>query len=164
MVLKMLCNSCRKRQATVFWEQTAGGDTARIALCSECASKNSTPSYVSPDRDKGIFLSFIPLASPDVENKACSLCSSTLSEIMASGKFGFPECYEVFKEELSAPLRVLHGSLSYAGRMPKKLFDRKERKRRLDELNEKLRAALEREEYESCPAIRDEIKAILQGI
>lgn len=159
----MLCQNCKKRQATVYYKQTVNGVTRQVALCDHCAGQ------ASPFEGFDLFGSLFAHGhgTPQSE-KRCTLCGSTYAEIARSGRMGCAECYTVFAEELSPTLADMHGAdARYLGRGAP-LADTKDAaplatEPPADPVLVSLRAALaqavENEDYERAAALRDEIRA-----
>jgi protein arginine kinase activator len=76
------------------------------------------------------------------------------------GRLGCSVCYTVFAAQLAAPLQILHGRVTHAGRVSAGYKARKETERRLLDLRERLRLAVSAEEYEQAAALRDEIRGL----
>ena len=171
----MLCEKCKKRTATVFYNENINGKTRSFSLCGECAAKlrekgdiqditSMTGSFADPFSalHDDLFGSFfgIPSAVASHGQKQCSGCGTTYLEINKSGKVGCPECYSVFREELSGLLSSVHGTTSHVGSVPSKHRAKQERDRRLQELKDELQSAIAQEDYEKAAILRDEIRKL----
>ena len=134
----MLCEKCKKKEATVMYKETINGNTSSMALCSECAS------------EFGVFESAKILANDPFENmnslfgslfglptytkngiseeKRCDLCSATFRELAAEGKVGCPRCYSIFAEELAPTVAKIHGRTQHTGSAPSEYMADREKK------------------------------------
>ena len=159
----MLCQSCKKRQATVYYTETINGVTRQVALCDSCAG------HTAPFGGFDLFGSlFSGSHQPPAPTKRCTLCGSTYREIAERGKLGCAQCYTVFAEELAATLSDMHGAdARYVGRgelpqaeppAPPKAEDPA-----LQEKRAELARAVENEDYERAAILRDEIRALEQA-
>lgn len=127
----MLCQKCKKNQASYYYKQTVNGVTSETALCSECAQKYGAGSGLSFSSSPSIFGGgllgndiFGGLFSPFghgiyADEKKCTLCGLTFEDIKRAGKVGCAKCYEVFERELSPTVASIHGNVSHVGRRPK---------------------------------------------
>ncbi|MBQ7821156.1 MAG: UvrB/UvrC motif-containing protein [Clostridia bacterium] len=154
----MLCTECKKNNATVFYQQSINGQSVELALCQECAEKHG---ILTGDSLFGELFK-IPQFSRSAQSthKSCTLCGSNENNFIKDGKVSCPVCYEIFAEELSAPIKRIHGNVSHIGRAPAKLKKQSDKKRELEELKRKLNEAVEKEEYENAAVIRDRIRDI----
>ena len=171
----MLCEKCKKRTATVFYNENINGKTRAYSLCGECAGKlrekgdlqditSMMSSFADPfsamhDELFGGFFGMPALKSHTTHRK-CGFCGSTYAEIVQNGKVGCPECYTTFRDELSRTLRSIHGTTTHTGEVPSRHRAKQERTRRMDKLKNQLREAIENENYERAAALRDEIRKL----
>lgn len=160
----MLCSKCKKSPASFFYTQNINGVQTSIALCEHCAANSTFSSIpVSP-----LFESFFSNSAKNSEHvnsneKRCSLCALTFNDILASGKVGCPECYNVFSEELSNTITSIHGNASHHGLVPQYLAPNTESAKALSEkelLRNELNKAIQSENYEAAAIIRDKLKAM----
>ncbi|MBQ8416631.1 MAG: hypothetical protein IJX13_07030, partial [Clostridia bacterium] len=129
----MLCEKCKKRTATVFYNENINGKMRSYSLCGECAAKlkekgdiqditSMIGSFADPfselhDNLFGGFFGMPALRSVSSEKK-CPACASSYSDITKKGRVGCPECYTVFADELAATIRSVHGTTSHTGAVP----------------------------------------------
>lgn len=171
----MLCEKCKKRTATVFYNENINGKTRSFSLCGECAASlrekgdireitSMVGSFADPfsDLHENLFGGFfgIPLKKAISSQKKCAVCSSTYADISQSGKVGCPSCYTTFKEELLPMLRSIHGTTSHTGAVPSRHRAKQERNDRLKALKKQLHEAVQKEDYENAAALRDEIRML----
>lgn len=102
------------------------------------------------------FIHSLPVSEPP----PCPSCGITLRGISQTGRVGCPECYRYFAERLTPYIRRVHGPAAHTGRIPKSAGEHLYQKRRLAELQSTLKEAIERQEFERCAALRDEISAL----
>ena len=172
----MLCEKCKKRTATVFYNENINGKTRAYSLCGECAAKlrekgdlqditSMMSSFADPfsamhDELFGGFFG-MPAVKAISAQKKCDFCGSTYAQIAKDGKAGCPSCYTTFREELKPSLRSLHGgNLTHAGRAPADRRAKKERSDRLESLKMQLAEAISTENFEKAAGLRDEIRAL----
>jgi protein arginine kinase activator len=90
----------------------------------------------------------------------CPDCGISLTDISKTGRVGCPECYSHFSERLNHYIRRIHGPAVHTGRIPKSAGGHLVQKRRITELKNALQGAVERQEFELCAELRDEIAAL----
>ncbi len=151
----MLCEKCGKNNATVLYTQIVNGKKSSLNLCSQCASGES------------IFDNFGSLLSfgtrGESRQSVCPCCGMTLSEFARKGRMGCGECYKTFRTQTKSMLQKIHGTSVHTTESLK-VEDtpvpevKKEEKSELDILKDKLKEAIETENYEEAAKIRDEIR------
>ena len=168
----MLCERCKKNEATVFYEENINGASRSYSLCSECASEMKKNGELS-----GIFSVpnltgfhdqlfgglFGLTEAPAKARKTCPLCSSTFSDFQKNGKTGCPECYKTFGDELKSTIRSIHGNVKHIGRAPAKFRKNREKENELKALKEQLKEAIASENFELAAELRDKVRAIEGG-
>lgn len=92
--------------------------------------------------------------------KVCRVCGMTYEEISKSQKIGCSECYYTFKDEFQKTLKKYGISSAYQGSFPKKLKGYRSTLTSRVEMQFKLEAALEAEEYEKAAFYRDYLKVL----
>lgn len=155
----MLCTECKKNTATVFYQQNINGKTTELCLCQECAESHGflTGSSLFNELFK---MPGISGASSKISHKVCTLCGSNENNFIKDGKVSCPVCYEIFADELSGPIKRIHGNVSHIGRAPAKLKKQNDKKLKLDEYKRQLNDAIAKEEYENAAILRDKIREL----
>lgn len=172
----MLCERCKKNEATIFYKETVNGVTKSYSLCRECAAEAESAGEIGTVHMDGLFappslgidslfgsLFGVPqyAAKKAVgEVKKCSLCGSTFPDLVNSGKVGCPHCYDVFADELDATIREIHGTTTHTGAAPKRFRHDRELKKKIQKLEDELKSVISNENYERAAEIRDELKAL----
>jgi protein arginine kinase activator len=90
--------------------------------------------------------------------KACPGCGTTLFQISKEKRCGCSECYSVFRRELKRKVKKELGVNFHKGKYPKRLKTYKTCLFDLRILKEKLKMAVNHEDYESAAVLRDKIK------
>lgn len=177
----MLCERCKKNEATVFYRESVNGKERSLSLCAECAKEANKKgeiedvfghenffwsgffddSFSEADKLFGSLFGMRELPGRTKEKvKKCPLCGSTFSDLMNSGKAGCPECYKTFSEELTPTVSRIHGTTSHVGGAPSAFRKDRELKEKIKNLEAELKAAVKDEEYEKAAKIRDELRAV----
>lgn len=185
----MLCDNCKKRQANVKYSENINGIRKEMNLCEECSRKlgiTDVMDFSIPSLDfSNLFGSFfediatstsefIPLIN-NVKQLECESCGLTFEDIINLGRYGCPNCYEVFEDKMDPILKKLQGANRHSGRLGKisnnnVKFEKKEESKdkkstdnKLEKLQEDLKQAIKEERYEDAAKIRDEIKKLFLG-
>lgn len=171
----MLCEKCKKNEATVYYRETVNGKTKSWSLCQDCFNelqqanhgKQELANFWNEPFEDFFGNDFLhSLLSPMggnqfwSEEKRCSLCGASFDDIVAEGKVGCPKCYETFEKELEESVRRIHGTSSHTGRVPGKLKAKFDQKKKIAELERQQKEAVKNENYEEAARIRDELKAL----
>ncbi len=159
----MLCDQCKKNQATMHTVTIINGAKQEYYLCPECANgaQFKLPSLMD-------VLSGFYGGLPAQEQTACA-CSSTLKRFQESGLLGCPQCYQEYRQQLIPVIkRVQGGRLRHVGRRPqgggtppateetqvaKELTEAERLKLELDE-------AVANEAYERAAELRDRLRSL----
>ncbi len=175
----MLCEKCKKNQATVHVKQTINGETKEMYLCSHCADEEGVTKNMSFNNMFGssffndsIFNdmftdlfnvtadnAFLGTSAHSSSNK-CPVCGRTYDSFRQSGKFGCGDCVDTFSPYMDSVLKSIHGSSEHKGKIPHKSGGKMAAKRETEILKRKLAAAIENEEFEEAAKLRDKIKEL----
>jgi protein arginine kinase activator len=91
----------------------------------------------------------------------CSYCGTSLRDFRASGRLGCAQCYGAFEQSLRELLRRVHGGIKHEGwRHEDRDPDLISREYTLGELRDRLKRAVEGEEFEEAAALRDKIRGL----
>lgn len=176
----MLCNNCKKNEATFYYKKTVNGKTTEYALCAECAKKLKSEGKIDSDTTSlfggsvfdplqnfesvanTIYGSLFSLGggAKSTPTKKCELCGSSFAELKKNGKVGCARCYETFSEELAGTIYSIHGNASYTGKAPKCQTEKRARAEEIARLRNELSAAIQSERYEDAAVLRDRIRKL----
>ena len=166
----MLCEKCNKNIANVYLKNNINGTITENYLCSSCAGELYGQNYknlfnLSSDFESDIFnmFNFNKIASPpalSAKNNICPMCGSNFSDIIKTGKAGCGKCYETFRSELEPNVIRIHGTARHTGKIPKNMSAKINAKRKIGELNVKLKKMIADQNFEEAAIIRDEINKI----
>ena len=168
----MLCQHCKKNEATTVVKTMINGEYAEYRLCHECAHELGYDSMF-PDFSAdfgGLLSSFFSNALPAISGAAhCNTCGSTLNDIKRTGKVGCADCYDTFFSELMPTIRNIHGNTEHKGKRPNvseytvnedKKDQTESAEDKLSALRAELKKAIEDENFERAAQLRDEIKEL----
>jgi protein arginine kinase activator len=160
----MLCDVCGERDAVVKVTQVGEQGKTLVQLCERCASERGVETTVSLSKNPlGEFLLDLQKqASPSSADTArCNFCNATLRDFRATGRLGCAHCYTAFEPSLRDLLRRVHGSSKHLGRRYESPeIAMSEEQTELHELRERLRRAIESEQFELAAELRDRIRVM----
>lgn len=174
----MLCDNCKSRESVVQLIQVVEGAQKPMHLCEQCAAERGVetavpvmPPAIGELLQKvqqqllvgGASGGEVALAGGTSgtgrDAARCMFCSATLADFRSTGRLGCPHCYEAFETSLRELLRRVHGSARHTGRTynsPRP--DDVDRAVTLGELRDRLKRAVEAEQFELAADIRDRIR------
>ena len=159
----MLCDKCKKNNATVHIRSVVNGVATEKNLCGYCAANegyNDIQHNSLAQMLASVFNDTVSL-SGGAKTLRCPCCNSTFEQIAKSGKLGCSECYTAFKEKLLPSLKRLHGSTEHIGRIPNKApLAVKTDTESIEYLKMKLNELVAEEKFEEAATVRDKIKKI----
>lgn len=171
----MLCQKCKKNNATIHYRENINGKVTEYSLCADCAAELERDGVIKIENpfsnfmrdDIFDFASVLPSfftslnhALGSGETKRCPVCGSTFNDIARTGHIGCPQCYETFADELAATVNQLHGTSKPQGRIPKRFGEKQNREAEINSLKEEQKKAIEAQEFEKAAELRDKIKAL----
>jgi protein arginine kinase activator len=171
----MLCDICKKNEATVHLTEVVNDDVSELHICEQCAREKGT----SMQQHFGIaelLSGLADLPADMVSRKShigikCPGCGMSYDNFKKMGKFGCAKCYDAFRRALYPLFKKIHGTSRHIGKTPDKSTLVKSgrsakpdkayaAKDKLKDLKAKLLDAIKREEFEQAAVLRDKIKAI----
>lgn len=181
----MLCERCKKKEATFYYHENVNGTEKNYSLCRDCADelekKGEFKKFGGLTSEFGQFESlfandpfehmdnlfgslFAPAKTRQLAErshaKRCPLCGMTLSDFAREGKAGCPTCYETFADELEPTIGRIHGKTAHSGRAPSKFREKNELKNKIRALEAEQKEAIKVENYERAAEIRDELRSL----
>ena len=181
----MICEICKKNQATFHYTEVVNGVKNEHHLCSECAA-NTDMSYYSSvfDNDQfgkllsGILVGQLFKGVKEINpagNVQCPNCKMTYGEFVKNSSFGCPECYDVFGPLIADKIKKIQGSDSHVGKHPvlynkniqvKPVENISTEQKLQDEimfLSRRLKEAVAVEDFEEAARLRDLIAELKKG-
>ncbi|MBQ9804974.1 MAG: UvrB/UvrC motif-containing protein [Clostridia bacterium] len=171
----MLCEKCKKRTATVFYNENLNGKTRSYSLCGECAARlrekgdlqditSMIGSFADPfsELHDDLFGGFfgMPILKSSPAEKKCSTCGCTYADISREGRVGCADCYTVFSKELERTLQSVHGTTVHTGTVPSRHRAKQARAEQLKKLKMAMQEAIEKEDFERAATLRDDIRKL----
>lgn len=158
----MVCDVCKEGDVVVELTQVEGSEVRHLHLCEKCAAERGVETTLAAAKPQiGEFLQAVhQQVSVGGEDQAkCTFCSGTLKDFRATGRLGCAHCYEAFEKSLRELLRRVHGNSRHVGRRyePPSASEQ-ERAGTVAELRERLRRAIETEQFEAAAELRDKLR------
>ena len=164
----MLCEHCHKETAVVSYILSIGDQEKEMHLCQHCLEKLMTEDLaLKKNIDEGlagVLGAMLQMMSQGQEEKTsgkeCPQCHTSWQEFKETGLLGCSKCYEVFGEDLKKIIYQFHGNTQHRGAMPSHLEEDDYQSRKLLDLKEALKEAVDLENYEKAAELRDEINRL----
>lgn len=178
----MKCQNCGENEANIYYTQIINGVKKEINICEKCAQQLGLEQmdYSMPIGFSNFFGEFLFDNNSDIlkdylpKQAQCNKCGMTLEEFSEIGKFGCENCYEVFHNQINQLLKNIYGTDTHIGRKmitnsnQTKTEDEKLKTNlkpegnisEIDKLKQKLKQAIQVENYEEAAKTRDEIKKL----
>lgn len=165
----MLCERCKKREATTHLREVINGDVKETHLCSECASELGYDSIFTNFNPfsmmgvnignflGGLFTQTLPERAVD-DGRRCSFCGTTFEELANSAKAGCANCYKEFYNDLIPSIQRVHGKTRHIGKIPGRAGKEMRLQQEITNLRQQLGDAVSKQEYEKAAELRDKIK------
>lgn len=162
----MLCDKCRKNNATYHSSVNINGKISETHLCSKCAVEENKinglklfnfGSFFDDDLLGGIL--------PGIENEieeACPSCGLNYNTFMQTGLLGCGNCYEHFKSKLQPMINTMQNSTTHIGKKPEIMENLSENESKIKSLEYKLKQAVAEENYELASIIKKQINNLKQ--
>lgn len=168
----MLCDKCKKNQASVRVQQSVNGKKTEINICHECA-------YIDDQLNldnlfQGLMGSLLAQGIKDAKLAAkgqpgkmldepeCKACGMTYREFREKGRLGCVECYTTFRGNLAPIFNSIQTNSEHKGKIPLRSRAKLKAEREIDTLTSELKSLVEQEEYEKAAALRDKIRLLQQ--
>ena len=160
----MLCENCRENDAVVNLTTINNNVVTQQHLCEKCAAAKGVETTVStPKTPLHDFLMAVQqqMGASVTDAVRCTFCSLSLREFRQTGRLGCAHCYGAFESSLRDLLRRVHGASRHVGsRYEAPEPDLLSRASTLTELRDRLRRAVEQEQFELAADLRDRIRVL----
>ena len=164
----MRCMVCKEKEATVHLTQVVEGKMKKVDLCEECAREKGV------DDPTGFSLADLLLglgasqemaqATSTSGEPTCPTCGFSQADFKKSGRLGCPDCYRTFADGLDSLLKNMHKGTRHEGKIPRRLRQNRDAHAHIESLQKQLTDAVTTEDYETAARLRDDIKALKDGL
>jgi protein arginine kinase activator len=159
------CERCSSPATVHVTEVLSEGKFEEHHVCEQCYPKylhdsnNKSPGGKSLTADSG---------SGDLEEalfgqQECPDCGIKFIDFRNNHRLGCSRDYQVFHNELMPLLENIHGETRHCGKTPRNYPKTKKAEAELVQLRQRLKRAVEREDYEEAGRLRDQIKTLEEG-
>ena len=172
----MLCDKCKKNEATVHIKEFHNGKCTNLNLCSQCAD-NSQAEEVFPGIGFNLaevlmnvkkFASHLQSGGEDNQQEQhqtliCPECGWDPDKLRQhDGKVGCPHCYYVFNDIIKEAVSQVHRGALHLGKRPQELANNSPAVLRLEleKIRQELQELISAEEYEAAAICRDRINML----
>lgn len=152
----MLCDKCKKNQATFHKTVVINGESYETHLCDQCVDMTDWGGWDGFDDDflPNFFEPSFSLNFLDYNEKKCPTCKSTFRDFLRRGKLGCKDCYDTFEMEIRDMLENMESPIDID------LGIDEIEPSKLSSLQAKLQKAVEEERYEDAGEIKKQIDKI----
>jgi len=168
----MLCERCKKENATIHLTEAMQEKHSEVHLCEACAREiglnSKLPNFSISMSD---MLSFIEVDEhPGDELPLCAVCGTNFVMYAKHGKLGCPGCYRYLEGAMSGVIKSYHGDKKHSGKIPSVPAEAEvipessfnEDVSDIKKLQENLLAAVQDERYEDAAVLRDKINLVIK--
>ena len=172
----MLCEHCRKREASVHIQKIVNGKVETKHYCTPCMEKLSGTEVFDGMNIAELLLKVKDAVELKGQTKAgsevipavsCPGCGWDLARLVKTERCGCPECYHTFRQAVEKILKKYHTSLIHKGKVPAVAessepgkIDPGKLRSRIRLLRRELDFMVQKEEYEVAAGLRDEIASL----
>ena len=164
----MICQFCKKREATIHFTNVDGERVQKIHICRACAEEKGFDYLKKSNFEKTDLLAgLLSSALPEKKStrRKCSHCGRTYAAFVKTAGLGCSKCYESFGEDVEKVLKRIHGNARHLGKSPRRhCSDKINARRRIRALEDELNIAVGVEDYERAARLRDEIHYLRKGM
>ncbi len=174
----MLCDHCKKKEATIHIKEVHGGKSVVFNFCADCAREKEESGELGSlgfnlaemlfnlgklkamgEEGAGTPAAPAEAAEAAANSPRCPGCGWSWKQISEAGRLGCPDCYRVFAPMVADAIGRMQRGPVHLGKRPASTGgeNRAALQFELDRLREELDAHIKREEYEDAAVCRDRI-------
>jgi protein arginine kinase activator len=153
------CQYC-SNPATVHLTDIVNKQKHELHLCQACAEKQQLVKKKElnlPAILETLIGQHVPMTDR-LARLTCPACGIKYMQFRAEGRLGCPHDYEAFRLGLEPLLQRIHRAVRHVGKSPRHRLRNESLQAELVELRQRLRAAVECEDYEEAAHLRDTIR------
>ena len=173
----MLCDICKKREATIHIKEVKNGKCISTNLCPECAKEKELSGGLGAfgfnlaevifnvgkmNKEKSGESAPAEKKEEKTPSLSCPVCNWNLAKMRRSGgKLGCKECYKTFSKWVNVAIEQVQHSTVHVGKRPGSCQrSTLALQMEVDKLQLDLACAVSAEEYEKAALYRDRINAL----
>lgn len=152
----MLCQNCRKREATVNHIEYIGNTPCELHLCKECAA------YTYGEFENNVENAILAglFGEEEKSEKVCPACGMRFSDYEKTGLLGCPSCYDVFNSELLPHIAKIQGKVTHTGKGGGVYTSEHDLRMQLSSLQDELEKSIKSRNYIKASRINDRLNII----
>lgn len=157
----MLCDICKKNEATIHLTQIVEGKMLKVDLCETCSKAKGiqeTAGFSLADLLVG--LGSAEEMKAELPGVRCPVCGFSQADFKKTGRLGCSACWEAFEAGLASLLKAMHKSDRHIGKVPGKAAHTIAISEKIQEYTRDLEKAVSAEKYEEAAQIRDQIREL----
>ncbi|MDQ3082084.1 MAG: UvrB/UvrC motif-containing protein [Gemmatimonadota bacterium] len=154
---------CKEGDAVIQLTEIEGTGVRLLHLCERCAAERGVETTAAPKPQITDFLQSVHQAMQATQGDAarCAFCSSTFRDFRTTGRLGCAHCYDAFEKSMRDLLRRVHGNSQHTGRRYQSpASDVVPDGGTANELRDRLRRAIDSEQFELAADIRDRLRGM----
>ena len=153
----MKCQKCTNAATLHITEVIADNQFEELHLCEQCAQQYL---YEPQPKTGGKGSSAEQLDEGMFSQQECPSCGMKFVDFRNTGRLGCPHDYQVFRDDLLPLLENIHGETRHVGKTPRRSPQLREAETELIQLRNRLKLAVNKEDYEEAARIRDRIRQL----
>lgn len=155
------CERCSSPATVHITEILGEGKFEEHHVCEPCYPKYLQESQGKPAGSKALTTdSGNELDDALFGQQACPDCGIKFVDFRNSHRLGCARDYQVFHAELMPLLENIHGETRHCGKTPRNYPKTKQAEAELLQLRQRLKRAVDREDYEEAAKLRDQIRIV----
>ena len=160
----MLCDVCKKNEATVHLTKIEGMKLQKVDLCEVCAKEKGVQDPASFSvADLLVGLGAAEEIKEEATGPRCPVCGFTQADFKKTGRLGCSACWETFEHGLSSLLKAMHKGDHHIGKVPAKAVTTHVISSKIQELSEQLEAAVRADAEDALDVLRRRHAAFDEG-
>ena len=158
----MVCDVCHKNNATVHLTEIINGKVVEMHICQICAQVKADElnKHLNISGFLGGLADMVGSLPQESRLLKCPSCGFSYEDFKKKGRLGCGKCYETFRRSLLPLLKKIHSATTHTGKTPAGLDKKVSSRLKVAELHQRLRKAIQLEEYEEAAKLRDQIKEL----
>lgn len=154
----MLCDECKRYEATYHSIKKINGVTTEKHLCANCQKKYGGFQSIKMSGLGDFFSGFAGfLEEPKHEELLCSKCGCSADEFLRTGFVGCSSCYKELSSVILPVIQKMQGDIQHVGKVPQGVSGESTEYERL---KKELEKALKLEDYEQAMVIHARLKEL----
>ena len=143
-----------------------GGEMQQLSLCQLCGAQQLAHAQIKSELKSLVGMLFNLLdGEPPKEQIKCTGCGATAESIIKSSRFGCPACYITHRKLATTIFSRCQDGIKHIGKRPETLgeFTTDDITAKIANLENKIRKAVEVENYEVAAVLKKKIEEIKKG-